>query len=289
MPSSSPSTSCTAASARSLPLSARKPASDVTSEVANSAMGCTFALMASTRLFSNPMATGSSFISSPGSLPASALTTCVTASDTMGSAPSISPTTSVSVLSTTRRKPSSMPGSSSGVTPSCNARETSAMAVVAASTSGWNAGISVSPMAFFSPSLLCFTRCILSSKEPMAASASSLKTTPICAASALMPLKAALPASMSGFSSRALSPNRDIASASRSAPASMLCSASIASQNTSSVPRIFPSKSLIDTPNWTKFLYAEPLLSAKPSAMCLDKSFMLSLTRSTDVSTKLLA
>ena len=144
-------------------------------------------------------------------------------------------------------------------------------------------------MLFFSASPVEVKRCMLSSKAPILARFSSLNTVPMAWASLPISRHAALPASISGFSSLALSPNSSMASASRSAPASMLCSESMASQNTSSVLRMLPSKSWMDTPSFTKFWYAAPLESAKPSAMCLDRSFMLSLTRSTEVSMKLLA
>ena len=104
-------------------------------------------------------------------------------------------------------------------------------------------------MLFFSAVPVALKRCILSSNAPILAMFSSLNTVPMACASLPISRHAALPASISGFSSRALSPNSCIASASRSAPASMLCSASIASQNTSSVPRMLPSKSLMDTPS----------------------------------------
>ena len=243
MPSSSPFTSCMAASASCGMFWIRKSARLRTRFVASSVMGPMLSVIAVTSDLSRSMAAGSSVLISPGSRCARAPTACVRAPLITGSASVTISATSSSAPVTVSSSSSIRPGISSGDTPSWRAAATLPMDVVAASTSGLNAGIITRPMEFLRAVPVALNRCIESSKAPIFCRFSSLNTVPMAWASLPRSFHALLPASIRGLSSLADFPNRSMAMASRSASLSILPSASMASQNTSSVSRRLPFES----------------------------------------------
>ena len=211
-----------------------------------------FAVMASTRLVSSPTPAGISMSTSPGSISATVPTMPVTACMAAGIAWRIVPmkpvSTPLALPSTLRMIFSSSPG----CRPSARALLTSAMASVAASTSGPKAGATTAPMVFFSPSPVYWNFCMLSSKAPRAERASSPSTPPSWCACLDTSRSASPPAVISGFSSLALLPNSSMARASRWVSFSMAPRASMASANTSSLSRSSPLESLMETPSCLK-------------------------------------
>ena len=183
---------------------------------------------------------------------------------------------------------SSSSSSSSGLTPSCSAAATLPMLLLAASTRGWKAGIITRPMLFFSAVPVALNFCMESSKAPILSRFSLLNTVPMASASLPRSRQARLPASISGFSSLALLPNSSMAAASRSVGFSIFPRASMASMNTSSLSRRFPSKSFQETPSFTNLSRALSLPSCA-SAMFLVSFVRLPVMVSTEVSMKLLA
>ena len=268
--------------------SIRKPARLVSRLVAISVMGPIFLTTASTTACSRSMAAGSRVSISPGSSSAMVLITPVAVVLMTGIISSTWPRMSSSAVFTVPSSSSASPGSSAGLTPSCSDLATLPMLSLAASTSGWKAGISTSPMLFFSASLVAFIFCMESSNDPILARFSSLKTVPMASASLPSSFHALLPASISGFSSLALLPNSSMASASRSAGFSILPSCSMMSQKTSSLLRKFPSKSRQLTPTFTKASWALSLPSWA-LFMLVSSLVMLPVMVSTLVSMKLLA
>ena len=143
-------------------------------------------------------------------------------------------------------------------------------------------------MLFFRAVPVALKRCMLSSKAPIFARFSSLKTVPMAWASLPISRQARLPASISGFSSLALFPNSSMAAASRSVGFSICPRASMASQKMSSLLRRFPSKSRMEMPRSVNFFCA----ASFPSAAWFTTFsilVMLPVMVSTLVSMKLLA
>ena len=242
-PSASPLISCTADRASVGRFSIRNLPRLVSRLVASCVIGPMFAVTASTTLCSRFIAAGSSVLARAGSLAARLPMIFVSMALSTGMASSAMSITLSSAPVTVSSSSSTSAGISSGATPSCRALATLPMLWLAASTSGWKAGISTRPIEFLSAVPVALKRCMESSKAPILARFSSEKTVPMALASLPRSRQALEPASIRGLSSLALLPNSCMATASRSVSFSILPSASMASQKTSSVLLRFPSKS----------------------------------------------
>ena len=266
----------------------RKDARLVTSVVATPAKAPTFSVSTFTMVCSRSMAAGSSACRMPGSSAPRVPTTWLTTALITGMYSVTVLTTWLRVVLKAFTRSPTRPGISAGSTPCCSAQLTRAMLSAAVSTSGWKMGIRFRPMAVFRLSVVAVMRCMLSSKEPIFARFSSVNTVPMACASLEYCCQASAPASISGFSSFALLPNRSMARASRSDSLAMPPRAVMASQNTSSVPRMLPSAFWKLTPSLSKLFFA---VSLPPAALLMFRSslVMLPVTVSTLVSTKRLA